>query len=763
MKKKLFNGLVASLILLLTVQPLASPFISPNGLVFANNITKSETSSSLKSPNLTALSNKNTQIDSKKEKNLKKVLTQPLMSLGSSLSSSEKADTKRLLGDTNIAEDQVIDVDGKTIAKYLDDVDTNSKVYSSAYIKPLSEGSGVQVEIVTPTKITKVSSTTYQNAAITSGVSDVLIRIASVNEVSGEGALAGVYALLDKVGFSVDKKTIKTSQYEIGLIDKIKEESHLSDDDANKFLAELKKQIIKKVTDKEKIDDSWLQDILKKACDGYGITLSDGLKSDIITWLKEFSYTDTAKSKQSVNQLDQSLLTSDWSEVLSKLDKVLSRDEILALDKQDYSEKNGYHEIIAALYNKLLKAIQDKDLKQVKLIYTNSFAVEHLLGSPSTKEKEALNYIRMLCYYFIASVEDSKLGDALQSDDKPAWLVSDNTKDNLLASLKRYQNIGQNPSLQELLIRIAIATGYSYEAFLYKDIRQEGHVIKLTIVCPCLKNDCQLYVVYNLKTGVCLLKDGEDSTRTKLYDFKKAYDVDLEDKHQPLVDDLENFKLSQKDSNIFKGTNINETAHSAYKEIVKDYVLKVSDPNYPRSYGIDYDPVIVLKNQNNDKVNYLVTDLNDDGVDELLIGSQDNFVYVVYTFDGKKAVNLFDNKIPFGLRPGLTIFKDGTLQVHWGSSAYISSEMTYRINYSRTGLDKLLDYTVYSPSESTNVSEVTYSVDGHSYNEDEFWSKYEAFKPYVIQESDGDTEPAEKADFQLIEATLKETTPSSDS
>lgn len=762
MKKKLFNGLVASLILLLTVQPLASPFISPNGLVFANNITKSETSYSQKSPNLTALSNKNTQIDSKKEKNLKKVLTQPLMSLGSSLSSSEKADTKRLLGDTNIAEDQVIDVDGKTIAKYLDDVDTNSKVYSSAYIKPLSEGSGVQVEIVTPTKITKVSSTTYRNAAITSGVSDVLIRIASVNEVSGEGALAGVYALLDKVGFSVDKKTIKTSQDEIGLIDKIKEESHLSDDDANKFLAELKKQIIKKVTDKEKIDDNWLQDILKKACDGYGITLSDGLKSDIITWLKEFSYTDTAKSKQSVNQLDQSLLTSDWSEVLSKLDKVLSRDEILALDKQDYSKKNGYHEIIAALYNKLLKAIQDKDLKQVKLIYTNSFAVEHLLGSPSTKEKEALNYIRMLCYYFIASTEDSKLGDALQSDDKPAWLVSDNTKDNLLASLKRYQNIGQNPSLQELLIRIAIATGYSYEAFLYKDIRQEGHVIKLTIVCPCLKNDCQLYVVYNLKTGVCLLKDGKDSTRTKLYDFKKAYDVDLEDKHQPLVDDLENFKLSQRDSNIFKGTNINETAHSAYKEIVKDYVLKVSDPNYQQGSGVDYDPVMVLKNYNNNKVNYLVTDLNDDGVDELLIGSQDNSVYVVYTFDGKNAVNLFNNKIPFGLRPGLTIFKDGTLQVHWGSSAYISSEMTYRINYSRTGLDKLLDYTVYSPSESTKVSEVTYSVDGHSYDEDEFWSKYKAFKPYVIQESDGETEPAEKADFQLIEAPLKETTPSSD-
>ena len=120
---------------------------------------------------------------------------------------------------------------------------------------------------------------------------------------------------------------------------------------------------------------------------------------------------------------------------------------------------------------------------------------------------------------------------------------------------------------------------------------------------------------------------------------------------------LKTFKLSQRDSNIFKGTNINETAHSAYKEIVKDYVLKVSDPNYQQGSGVDYDPVMVLKNQNNNKVNYLVTDLNDDGVDELLIGSQDNYVYVVYTFDGKKAVNLFDNKIPFGLRPGLTILK----------------------------------------------------------------------------------------------------------
>ncbi|MFR4032497.1 MAG: hypothetical protein ACLTZN_01630 [Streptococcus sp.] len=49
---------------------------------------------------------------------------------------------------------------------------------------------------------------------------------------------------------------------------------------------------------------------------------------------------------------------------------------------------------------------------------------------------------------------------------------------------------------------------------------------------------------------------------------------------------------------------------------------------------------------------------------------------------------------------------------------------------------------------------MTYSADGHSYDEDEF-NQYGAFKPYVIQESDGDTEPAEKADFQLIEAHLK--------
>ena len=34
--------------------------------------------------------------------------------------------------------------------------------------------------------------------------------------------------------------------------------------------------------------------------------------------------------------------------------------------------------------------IQNKDLKQVKLVYTNSFSIEHMLGSPSAKEKGSL-------------------------------------------------------------------------------------------------------------------------------------------------------------------------------------------------------------------------------------------------------------------------------------------------------------------------------------------------------------------------------------
>ena len=48
-------------------------------------------------------------------------------------------------------------------------------------------------KIITEDNITKITSNQYANAAITAGVSDVEIDVASVSKVTGESALTGVY------------------------------------------------------------------------------------------------------------------------------------------------------------------------------------------------------------------------------------------------------------------------------------------------------------------------------------------------------------------------------------------------------------------------------------------------------------------------------------------------------------------------------------------------------------------------------------------
>ncbi|HEP1818307.1 TPA: DUF1002 domain-containing protein [Streptococcus suis] len=620
------------------------------------------------------------------ETSRKKVLTQPLMSLGVSLTEEQKKETKTLLGDSQISDKQLISVTGETLAKYIGAMDASANIYSSAFIKPLEKGSGVRVEIVTPDKITMISAATYQNAAITSGVSDILIRIASVETVTGEGALAGVYALLEQAGIAVDQTTVQMSQAEMSLIEKIKAETTLSDDETNKLIAELKKTITSNLVKKKAITEEWLQKCLDDICASYHVTFSDGLKTEIISWLKSYSKTDVAKSTKTVKQLEQSILTTEWSDVLSKLDTVLSPNELLALEKMDYSDRKTYHAIIDAVYQNLLVEIKEGRLDKVKLIYSQSFVIERMLSNPSIKEKEALNYIRTLCYYFIAFKEDGKLSDALTRNQKPVWLIADSTKANFLYSLKRYKNISQNPNLQEIVNRIALATGYAYEAFLYEDIQQEGEFIHLTIVCPCLNQKTQISVVYNLKTGECVLKDGKKTSKTKLYDFKKQYKVNIEDKYQQLVDNLKAYQLSDADVAIFNASNIKQVTYEAYKEVVEQYYnYSISSDTLPSNYS--YLPILDNSTYppGDRQFKYALFDLNRDGIDELIISDGDNNHLAVYTYN--KGVVLL--KGVSGYRNHLQIFQDGKIVTYGSGGADVSGVTIYTLENADKGLVEL--------------------------------------------------------------------------
>ncbi|MGX7076428.1 DUF1002 domain-containing protein [Globicatella sanguinis] len=228
------------------------------------------------------------------------------LSLGASLTAQEAEQTKQLLGANNLPIDNTIYVDGTVVNQYLQDgSNQNTGVFSSALIEKLPEGSGVQVQVITPQNILVVKPTTYQNAAITSGAKDVLIKIATVKPVTGEGALAGVYALFEKAGLKVDQKSIVVAEKEIQLVEQAKKENQVTDVQINKIIVEMKTQITNTVVNNQEVNiDTIVQTIINNNPD---IKLSNETIEFLKQVAKDYSETEAAKNKDTVDQLDKSI------------------------------------------------------------------------------------------------------------------------------------------------------------------------------------------------------------------------------------------------------------------------------------------------------------------------------------------------------------------------------------------------------------------------------------------------------------------------
>ncbi|MCW6674728.1 DUF1002 domain-containing protein [Aerococcaceae bacterium NML171108] len=241
--------------------------------------------------------------------------TQKLLSLGASLQGAQITQTRTLLGATDVPEANTIYVDGPTVNRYLGDGSTaNTIVYSSALIEPQSAGHGVQVQIVTPHNITLVTPITYQNAAITSGAKDISIKIATVAPVTGEGALAGVYALLEKSGTKINKQSIKVAEKEIKIVERVKKDKKLSDIQVNQIIADIKKEITIKVTNNITIDANQAKIIIHTILEKYQIDPNLVDLTELVQFSIDFSKTDAAKNKNTVDQLVQSVDKAIWNE-----------------------------------------------------------------------------------------------------------------------------------------------------------------------------------------------------------------------------------------------------------------------------------------------------------------------------------------------------------------------------------------------------------------------------------------------------------------
>lgn len=280
----------------------------------------------------------------------------PVFIKGADLEGQDLQQTENDLGvDDNY---ETYNVNVNDVSNYIPNSSNLSYIYSSATIEHKKWGKGVDVKIDTPDKITKVTSEQYQNAAITGGIKNAEIHIASVEPVTGEGALAGIYKAYEEKGNDLNTEDIQNSNQEMNDLGTISEENKgkagYSDEALNASIADIKEQLadIKQNQDKQ-ITQQQVEDTVNKVLDERGV--SEILSDNQIQMI----------NNNMINVANSNALTSDpkafkqnAKDVLKNIEK--NSDDLLnkAKDKAKDLNTEENRNLLQRIWDGILETIQ---------------------------------------------------------------------------------------------------------------------------------------------------------------------------------------------------------------------------------------------------------------------------------------------------------------------------------------------------------------------------------------------------------------------
>src|SRR5699024_4390365 len=249
-----------------------------------------------------------------------------------------KEEVRRLLeADSETMEEYV--VTGEDIYNYIGG-DRNSRMFSSVKITHEQDGHGIVVNIVTPDRITEVTSEMYSNALLTAGVEDATVEVAAPKPVTGGSALAGIYKAYDAVGAELDQGRMEVANDELDLTTKLSEKDGLSQDTVTDLMTEIKKSI----AEQNPATREDIEEIVQEQLDRLEISLSEEdrqLLIDLFERMRELDI-DFGKVKEQLEEL-----TSVIKDRLGDLD--------ISIDEGFWNKvKNFFNDLIdkiASLFN----------------------------------------------------------------------------------------------------------------------------------------------------------------------------------------------------------------------------------------------------------------------------------------------------------------------------------------------------------------------------------------------------------------------------
>lgn len=257
---------------------------------------------------------------------------EPIVTLGSSLTSSQKSGTiNTLTASLNGSSYQTLTVNGDTLVKYLnpsgESFTSSSGVWSSAMIQKTSSGSGINVKILDyngSNNITTITANQYKNAALTAGIEDADIYVTSATPIDGSGALAGVYAAYAKTGNSLNTKQVAAAQNELSTLSGItqanKSKDGYTDAQLNNAVAGAKKEMAQKGSN---VTTNQITTIVNQQITNNNLTnvITNNQKTEIINLLvkiRDSGALDSSSFKTQANSLMKNI-QSNAKGIFSKI------------------------------------------------------------------------------------------------------------------------------------------------------------------------------------------------------------------------------------------------------------------------------------------------------------------------------------------------------------------------------------------------------------------------------------------------------------
>lgn len=176
-----------------------------------------------------------------------------VVSLGANLTESQKQDMLDLFG-VDETQAEIIEVTNEEEREYLEGLVSEEKIgtraISSAYVRILEEGRGIEVETHNITWVTKEM---YANAMVTAGLENARAVVAAPFKVSGTAALTGIMKAFEKAtGEKLTKEAKDAASEELVTSGELGEE--IGKDKAAALIKKIKERIIaEKITDRDDI------------------------------------------------------------------------------------------------------------------------------------------------------------------------------------------------------------------------------------------------------------------------------------------------------------------------------------------------------------------------------------------------------------------------------------------------------------------------------------------------------------------------------